>query len=1290
MGRFIMAALSMFCIAVLSGSLAFVPEAEDRDAAPVNLQMARSAASACPDGDDNGHFMKRETPPAHLGPRQYPVAPANKSLGELLAPDGTLAGPSVGSAGSVDPSGFDLVSGLGEPPRFKPAAEGAGPRAAGDERWDPRFTRRGVGGTVRAFAWDGANLYIGGDFKTAGGVTVNGVAKWDGTSWSALGSGIIRDRNTHVHALAWDGANLYVGGDFSQAGGIPAASIAKWNGDAWSTLDIGVYSHHYDNHYYGGIVNSLAWDGAYLYVGGNFKYAGGMAVNNIAKWDGSAWSALGLGLYSEDLLISLPACVYALVWSGTHLYAGGDFRHAGEIVANNVAQWDGAAWQPVGTGMTNDDWWGAELSWRTARVFTLAWDGTSLYAGGGFKKAGGVAVNRVAKWDGTAWSALGTGTNHYVQALAWDGTGLLAGGYFTTMDGLPVHRIARWNGSAWAPVGAVTDGAVLALLQSGAALYAGGEFSMAGGTVVGHIARWNGAEWSALTDSGMGLNDTVMALAADGTDLYAGGYFTTAGGVAANHIAKWDGVAWSPLGEGTNEAVHAMVVGGGNLYVGGYFTAAGGVPAAAVAKWDGTSWSALGSGLYMSPWGRASVHALAWDGANLYAGGDFTVAGVMAANFIAKWDGVAWSPLGAGMGHIGSTEPEPPATVYSLAWDGSSLYAGGRFTSAGGATANRIAKWDGTAWSPLGSGMEGPSGSWWENPIVDVTALAWDGVSLFAGGDFTSAGGADICHIARWDGSAWSALGGGIDYAVSALGMEGGDLYAGGWFWNAGGAPAAKLAKWDGAAWGTLGSGANAMVNALARMGDGLYAGGEFSAVGGKVSSFIGRWGLCRTPVPPSAIGPVEDADPCADTGVWVRWPADAVEWGDGGLGERSYDVLRDGEVIADHLAYGTTQFLDAGGAHDTTYPYTVRYRNGCLLSAVSPGVAAMDDPGAVPIVMGPSPACGSALLDTQPFAAYQWMRNGSIIPGATGQAYSALVNGTYGVAVVDAQGCHGTSPGFVIAPFPPVPVVSGPDTGCASTGAWLSTQDYDAFQWTRDGEDIPGATARTHLALQSGAYRVRAANAAGCRSTSGEHAVAIGGFPVIEGPHFNTCPEPSVTLTTGDYSEIQWHLNGDPIPEAVGRTYTAGVSGIYSVTATDPMGCEESSSGFIVFVDFCPGSEVSPAAALFPLRITKSSASSTGYHLTFQRLDSVEGFNLYEGLLVTPWDGQYHHAGQPGTVCGAAFTDLGTGEMRVELDPGAGDHYYLVTAFGGGAEGPSGFDSRGLEVPASQSSCAP
>lgn len=186
--------------------------------------------------------------------------------------------------------------------------------------------------------------------------------------------------------------------------------------------------------------------------------------------------------------------------------------------------------------------------------------GPALYAAGIFHFAGGVAARNVAKWDGTNWTPLGSGTSALVSALAVfdDGRG------------------------------------------GGPALYAGGSFTAAGGVQVGSIAKWNGSSWSRI-GSGIFGQSAVYALTVfdDGGSgrpaLIAGGYFTSAGGVAARSIAKWDGMQWGPLGSGVGEIspfVDALTAiddpsGGSSLYVGGSFTSAIDSGDSYLARWQG-------------------------------------------------------------------------------------------------------------------------------------------------------------------------------------------------------------------------------------------------------------------------------------------------------------------------------------------------------------------------------------------------------------------------------------------------------------------------------------------------------------------------------------------------------------------------------------------------------------------------------------------------------------------------------------------------------------------------------
>ena len=336
--------------------------------------------------------------------------------------------------------------------------------------------------------------------------------------------------------------------------------------------------------------------------------------------------------------------------------------------------------------------------------------------------------------------------------------------------------------SSWGPLGSGIDNVCHALVIDGNGdLIVGGNFSQVGGQTANKIAKWDGSSWSAL---GTGFNFACYALAIDGNgNLYAGGNFSQAGGQPAGCVAKWDGSSWSPLGSGLNRACYALAIdGNGDLYAGGEFFTAGGQPASSIAKWDGSGWSALGSGL--SYFGLETYcYALVIDGnGDLIVGGDFFFAGGMAGPFIAKWDGSSWSSLGSGLTGI----------CYALAIDGNGdLYAGGQFNQAGGQPANNIAKWNGSSWSALGAGL----GNY-------CYAIAIDGNGdLYAGGDFNFAGGTfasnSVNNVAKWDGSSWSALGTGLSNDCNALVIDGNnDLIAGGSFPLAGGQTVNYIAKW--------------------------------------------------------------------------------------------------------------------------------------------------------------------------------------------------------------------------------------------------------------------------------------------------------------------------------------------------------------------------------------------------------------------------------------------------------------------------------------------------------------
>jgi len=680
---------------------------------------------------------------------------------------------------------------------------------------------------VRALAvyddGSGSALFAAGQFVTAGGAPAGRIAKWDGASWSTLGSGL--DDYAYALAVYDDGSGpaLYVGGQFTTAGGVPASGIARWNGSSWAGVGGGM------NDYVSCLLVRDPGSGPKLFAGGGFTMAGGVAANRIARWDGSSWVRLGSGVSgggspSVDTLVTFDD------GSGPALYAGGDFFTAGGASANRVAKWNGSSWAPLGSGVNNG------VNNRVAAL--AAYDdggGAALYVGGIFQAAGGAPASRIAKWNGSSWAALGSGMD-YQDVSSFlvhdDGSGpaLFTAGSFTTANGVPANSIAKLDGSGWSTLGKGLNDTVRALVVhddgSGPALYAAGTIRSAGGLPTQGIGRWNGTSWSTLGSGilGEGLYYGVRALAVyddgAGPALYAGGNFTSAGGVAVNHVARWDGSSWAPLGSGVGGAVTVPTVqalvahddgSGPALYAGGFFLDAGGVAVSHIARWNGASWSAVGNGL------SGAVQALAvfddGSGPALYAGGEFQSSGTTLTKSVARWDGSTWSALGSGV-----TAGAFVSYVHALAvhddGSGPALYVGGTFTSAGGVPATRVARWNGSNWSALGSGI---SGGFMGNIHVDALASYDDGSgpALYAGGLFENAGGVAVNQIARWNGTAWSTVGGGMAAGVLALVVH-----------DDGGGPA-------------------------------LYAGGEFSSAFDAGDSYLARWGCPPDTAPPVLSCPV-------------------------------------------------------------------------------------------------------------------------------------------------------------------------------------------------------------------------------------------------------------------------------------------------------------------------------------------------------------------------------------------------------------------------------------------------
>lgn len=185
-----------------------------------------------------------------------------------------------------------------------------------------------VGDPVRVAAlqvWDN-RLIVGGKFETAGTKDIHYIASWNGNQWHDLeptGSPPLVVTGP-VKALAAYNGDLVASGSFWGTD-----VIASWDGQDWSPLGGGLNA----------APQALYTHDGYLFASGETLIeAEGMPVNHIAVWDGTAWHAMGSGLELPRPMAESPGWTFA-EYQG-HLYVGGNFRTAGGKASNYLAIWE--------------------------------------------------------------------------------------------------------------------------------------------------------------------------------------------------------------------------------------------------------------------------------------------------------------------------------------------------------------------------------------------------------------------------------------------------------------------------------------------------------------------------------------------------------------------------------------------------------------------------------------------------------------------------------------------------------------------------------------------------------------------------------------------------------------------------------------------------------------------------------------------------------------------------------------------------------------------------------------
>jgi len=277
------------------------------------------------------------------------------------------------------------------------------------------------------------------------------------------------------------------------------------------------------------------------------------------------------------------------------------------------------------------------------------------------------------------------------------------------------------------------------------------------------------------------------------------------------------------------------------LYMAGNFDLLGNLPAKGIARWNGVKWDSLGAGIdgldtlnaySQNTWALAKYHN------KLYAGGAFSSLGKVKAPRVGTWDGNTWDSI--------PIQPFKSSDDYSLSCItaiNNKLYIGGIFDTVAGSPCIGIAYWNDTDWSSLNfPNLPG---------YFAIDAICEYNGDIYAGGEFYGTPGDSSSNILRWDGKHWLSVGGGIPggaIEVQTMTVYKGELYVAGYFSKSEGDVGNYIQKWNGSSWSEVGGGVlgpgggNGQIFQLLVYKNKLYAMGVFQTAGGVSANRIASW----------------------------------------------------------------------------------------------------------------------------------------------------------------------------------------------------------------------------------------------------------------------------------------------------------------------------------------------------------------------------------------------------------------------------------------------------------------
>jgi hypothetical protein len=318
------------------------------------------------------------------------------------------------------------------------------------------------------------------------------------------------------------------------------------------------------------------------------------------------------------------------------------------------------------------------------------------------------------------------------------------------------------------------------------------------------------SDWIDAAIPGFQIGVQQVCSSVDGTRLYYCGALIQDQtlGFYSNPVLRYANGAWSPLGI-IPQVVRSVVEYHDTLIATGPFNVvADSLPVDHIAYWNGQQWLPYGS---LRPLGARKLRVL---DDTLYAVGSMDTADGQYVNGITRRVGGQWRPVGlldtdgySIMGDIVKFEDHLVAIgsgaingelrvfqlqdgVWSILGGGiqgglcsaqclavynGDLYVGGQITMACGNPGQGILRWDGSAWQPVGLGLQYALGDF--NSFAGPTTMMEHNGKLFIGGGFRYAGGVEAFGVATWDGTEWCGVTGNFSNGVGHTGVYSMDFY---------------------------------------------------------------------------------------------------------------------------------------------------------------------------------------------------------------------------------------------------------------------------------------------------------------------------------------------------------------------------------------------------------------------------------------------------------------------------------------------------------------------------------